>query len=123
MGSLNFILDTNIIICLQKGLLTEPLPHGAFAISIISEIELRGFAGLNSQQQDWLARFLATITIVDIDSVIKEETIRLRQTTRLKLPDALIVATAMTRKAVLLTNDEQLFSVPGLTCRKLEMNL
>lgn len=121
MGTLNFILDTNIIICLQKGLLTEPLPHGVFAISVISEIELRGFAGLNGQQQDWLARFLATITIVDIDSGIKEETIRLRQTTRLKLPDALIVATAMTRKAILLTNDEQLFGVPSLTCRKLAM--
>jgi hypothetical protein len=123
MGALNFILDTNIIICLQKGLLTEPLPSGTFAISVISEIELRGFAGLTGPQQDWLARFLAAITIVDIDSIIKEETIRLRQTTRLKLPDALIVATAMTRNAVLLINDEQLFGVSGLTCRKLEMNL
>ena len=123
MGTLNFILDTNIVICLQKGLLAEPLPRGTFAISVISEIELRGFAGLTSPQQDWLARFLATITIVDIDSIIKEETIRLRQTTRLKLPDALIVATAMTRNAVLLTNDEQLFGVPGLTCRKLAMKL
>lgn len=123
MGSLNFILDTNIIICLQKGLLTEPLPPSIFAISVISEIELRGFAGLNSQQQNWLARFLATITIVDLDSILKEQTIRLRQTTRLKLPDALIVATAITRKAVLLTNDEQLFSVPGLICRRLKINI
>ena len=123
MGSLNFILDTNIIICLQKGLLTEPLPRGLFAISVISEIELCGFAGLNSQQQDQLARFLATITIVDLDSILKEETIRLRQTTRLKLTDALVVATAISRKAVLLTNDEQLFSVPGLICRRLKMNV
>jgi predicted nucleic acid-binding protein len=55
--------------------------------------------------------------------LLKDETIRLRQTTRLKLPDALIVATAISRKAVLLTNDEQLISVPGLICRRLKMNV
>jgi predicted nucleic acid-binding protein len=123
MGALNFILDTNIVICLQKGLLVEPLPRGTFAISVISEIELRGFSGLTTPQEDWLARFLATIAIVDIDSIVKEETIRLRRTTRLKLPDALIAATAMTCNAVLLTNDEQLFGAPGLACRKLALKL
>lgn len=121
MGPLNFILDTNIVIYLQKGLLAEPLPHGSAAISIITEIELRGFPGLLAEQAIWLGRFLASIHSVGITSDIKEATIRLRRDHRLKIPDAMIAATAMTHGAVLLTNDEMLHEVPELTSRPLAL--
>ena len=118
---MNFILDTNVVIYLQKGLLAEPLPHGSAAISIITEIELRGFPGLLVEQTLWLGRFLASIHSLGITSDIKESTIRLRRAHRLKIPDAIIAATTLTHGAVLLTNDEQLHAVPGLTSRPLAL--
>ena len=67
MGPLNFILDTNAVIYLQKGLLDEVLPHGNTAISVITEIELRGFSGLLPDQETWLVRFLSSIQIIGLD--------------------------------------------------------
>ncbi len=61
MEPLNFILDTNAVIYLQKGLLDEKLPYGCIAISMISEIELRGFPGLVTDQETGLLRFLDNI--------------------------------------------------------------
>lgn len=46
---------------------------------------------------------------------VADETIELRRTTRLKLPDAIIVATAIAHKLLLVTCDEQLIkSIPKL---------
>lgn len=122
MGSvirvLNFLLDTNAVINLHKGLLKEPLPQGSMAISFITEIELRSFSGLLSEQEAWLVRFLADIPSIGLSHDIKETAIRLRRHYRLKIPDAIISASASTLGAVLLTNDEQLHELPGLTCRR-----
>lgn len=120
---MNFILDTNAVIYLQKGLLDQPLPPGNMAISVISEIELRGFPGLTTDQETWLLRFLNNIQIIDLDSDIKNEAIRLRRHHRIKLPDAIIAATAIMQSAILLTNDEYLHGVSGLNCRKLTLKL
>ncbi len=118
---MNFILDTNAVIYLQKGLLDQPLPPGNMAISVISEIELRGFPGLTADQETWLLRFLNNIQIIDLRSDIKNEAIRLRRHYRIKIPDAIIAATAIMQSAILLTNDEHLHGVSGLSCRKLAL--
>lgn len=34
-------LDTNVVIYLQKGVLLEPLPVSPYAMSVITEMELR----------------------------------------------------------------------------------
>ncbi len=121
MGSLNFLLDTNVVIHLHKGLLKDPLPPGRVAISFVTDIELRSFPGLLTDQEVWLARFLASIQCVGLSSDIKEMAIRFRRHYRLKIPDALIVATASVCEATLLTNDDQLHGVSELTCRRLAL--
>lgn len=118
---MNFILDTNAVIYLQKGLLDQPLPPGNMAISVISEIELRGFPGLTADQETWLLRFFNNIQIIDLRSDIKNEAIRLRRHYRIKIPDAIIAATAIMQSAILLTNDEFLHGVSGLSCQKLAL--
>ena len=50
------VLDTNAVIYLQKGLLTENLPTGEYFISVISEMELLSFGGLDAAQQVWPGR-------------------------------------------------------------------
>jgi len=57
------ILDTNVVIYLQKGLLATNLPRGEYCISIITEMELLSFAGLDESQRAWLHRFIAELEV------------------------------------------------------------
>ncbi|MDO9142659.1 MAG: hypothetical protein Q7U38_20245 [Methylobacter sp.] len=43
--------------------------------------------------------------------------------TLLKLPDAIVCATALLEQAVLLTNDKKLHEINGLQCRALELRI
>jgi len=45
----------------------------------------------------------------------------LRRRHALKLPDAIIAATALSLHAQLLTNDTKLLRIPGLACERLEL--
>ena len=114
MGSLK-LLDTNVLIYHLNGQLDHTLGKGSFAISILSEIEVLGFKGLSTSDLDHLRNLIADLTVVPIDDAIKEKTIELRSTTNLRLPDAIIVATALVIGADLMTNDQSLLKFPGLT--------
>ncbi|MBF0428669.1 MAG: type II toxin-antitoxin system VapC family toxin [Magnetococcales bacterium] len=118
---LSYILDTNAVIYLQKGVLDKALPRGNMAISVITEIELRGFPGLLTEQKRWLTDFLFNMRIIGLNDDIKETAIQLRCNHRLKIPDAIIAATALTFEATLLTNDCQLHGIAELTCHRLEL--
>jgi predicted nucleic acid-binding protein len=119
---MNYVLDTNIIIYLLKGRLLAELPRdGCYFISVISELEVLAYPDITPAEEASAKLFLQQVTSVDLSAEIKEATIALRRQHRLKLPDAIIVATVKTLKAVLLTNDEKLNKVPGLTCQPMEI--
>ncbi|MCB9076010.1 MAG: type II toxin-antitoxin system VapC family toxin [Anaerolineaceae bacterium] len=121
MESERFLIDTNIFILLFNDRLTESFPDGEIGYSIITEMELRSFPALTSAEEILIRDQLATFMGYGIDDAVKEEAIHLRRTIRLKLPDAIIAATAIVYDAVLVTNDKQLHTVPGLNCRELAM--
>jgi predicted nucleic acid-binding protein len=52
---------------------------------------------------------------------VREAAIRLRRERRLKVPDALIAASALALDAILLTNDQQLLSLPGVRVQALQL--
>ena len=52
---------------------------------------------------------------------MRETAIRLRRERRLKLPDAVVAASALVLDAVLLTNDRHLLTLPGLRSQSLEL--
>ena len=79
------------------------------------------FSRLSEREAALIRRYLSMIIIYGIDPTIKETTIQLRRDHRLKLPDAIIAATAIAHDAVLLTNDEQLHGVTGLDCQKVAL--
>jgi predicted nucleic acid-binding protein len=115
------IFDTNVVIYLQKGLLARPLPRGEYFISVISELELRSFHGLDAANQEWLDAFLSDIAIVELDGQIKENAVRLRRDHRLRLPDAIIAASALACHAILLTNDQRLLAIPDVQSQAVEL--
>ena len=114
---LNYVLDTNVVIYAQKGSLVAPLPHGRYFVSIITEIELLSFPDLTSEQERMLLDVLGDLSVVGIDPEVKRRTIELRRRYRLRIPDAIIAATALTVDADLLTNDAALAEVADLRCR------
>lgn len=115
------VFDTNAVIYLQKGWLLQPLPPGAYFISAITELELLSFHALDAGQKAWLDLFLSDITIIELDAQVKEHTVRLRRAHRLRLPDAIIAASAQVFDATLLTNDQRLLTLPDVRSQPLEL--
>ena len=52
--------------------------------------------------------------IENISEEVKKNTIEIRKSTNLKLPDCIIAATSITLHIPLITSEKQLSSVPGL---------
>ena len=119
MNSERFVIDTNIFILRFNDRLAELLPRGEIICSIITEIELLSFSKLTSAEETLIRDTLAKLAIYGIDQDIKEEAIRLRRESGLKLPDAIIAATAICHQAILVTNDAQLQNVPDLQSQSL----
>ncbi len=116
-----YFLDTNAIIYLVNGRLASPLPEGKYSISIITEIELLSFAGLSDKEEQRIRELLLALDRVPLSDTVRDQTILLRRENRLKLPDAIIAASALTQQAVLLTNDQSFASIDGLDCKALQL--
>jgi predicted RNase H-like HicB family nuclease len=70
---------------------------------------------LDPSAQTAITDFLSQIAIIGLDDEVKDLAIRLRRQYQLKLPDAIVAATALSLGASLLTNDSRLHRVPGLS--------
>jgi len=119
----HFVLDTNAVIAFaaadgtNASALHNELKTADLFISVVSEIELFSKPGMLADEEKNLRDFLLErIIIIDLTDDVKKETIALRRSTKLKLPDCIIAATASVLNAVLLTDDKKLLnmSLPGL---------
>lgn len=113
------VLDTNIALYHLGGRLMAPLPSGLYHVSIITEMELLSYPNLSQSEEQQIQSFLSQLLIVDIDTPIKNMAIALRKQHRLKLPDAIVSATAQSLNAVLLTNDTKLSGITTLQTQSL----
>jgi len=116
-----FVLDTNAVLYLLGGRLAQPLPDGTYGLSVISELELLAYPDLTQSEEAHIKAFLQDITIVELNSTVKSHAIDLRKRYRLKLPDALIVATALAFNATLLTNDQRLLTLAATPVQRLAL--
>ena len=102
------IFDTNILVYISKNILKiEKLidPQIKPGISIISYIEALGFPFAIPGDQFYMQRICASCTTIQLSDLIVHETINLRRSNRIKLPDAIIYATALVQGLPLLTNN------------------
>lgn len=107
------VLDTNILILFSKGdqLVCETFAASSesFLISRISYIEFLADKHLTLQERNQAKQFLLeSFTIVDIDQELSDAVIALRSQTTLKIPDAIIVATALKYDDQLYTFDQHI---------------
>ena len=68
-----------------------------------------------------LSDFFREILVLPLDEDVKKKTIALKRKYKLKIPDAIICATAISNDATLLTNDRQLFNIEELTVRSVAL--
>jgi len=110
-------IDTNIIIYLSKKTIKydDIFKHNEkYAISIVSYMEILGYNFQNKQEEIFIKKLLSYFKIVYIDIDIANEVIKLRKKYKIKLPDAIIVATSSLNNARLITNDIQLSKIKEL---------
>ena len=85
-------------------------------VSLIARMEVLAYPGMTPQEELARRRFLAGVIVVPITGGIEETAITIRKSTKIKLPDCIIAATAIILDAILLTSDAMLLklSMPGL---------
>ena len=105
------VLDTNVVLYHLGGRLQNPLVKRKYIISIITEIELLSYSRIQADEINTIQNFISQITVVELRNSIKTETILLRRNYNLKVPDAIIAATALRLNATLMTNDQKLLNV------------
>ena len=115
------ILDSNAIIYLSKGLvhIDDLLKENEeYAISVITYMEVLGYAFKSEKEEKFIKDFLSLLHIKYLNSDIVQKVIALRKKQKIKLPDAIISATAISEDAYLLTNDSRLKTVENLKVKE-----
>jgi predicted nucleic acid-binding protein len=115
------LLDTNVALYLLGGRLAEPLPPGDYGISAITEMELLSYPSLTVKEEDHVRHFITHLMLCELTPTVRLRAVALRRAERLKLPDAIIGATALELGVELGTNDVRLARVSGLRCRSVRL--
>jgi predicted nucleic acid-binding protein len=106
-----YVLDTNTVIYHLRGLrpwagfIKELRPSNIF-VSVITRMELLAWDDLTAAGERQIRSLLDSLNITSLSDAIETEAISLRRKARLKLPDAIVAATAVVFEATLVTNDK-----------------
>ncbi len=116
MNGNRVLIDTNALIYFFNGhpKAIEALDGNILYLSVITEIELLSYNGLNEESINGIKKFLKECSVVDVVPKIKEFTIDLKKAKKIKLPDAIIAATAQFLKIEFITFDKGFVNVPNL---------
>ncbi len=84
-------------------------------MSIITKIETLGFNFQSIEEQNTINSFVNGSSVLDINDAIVNQTITLRKLKKIKLPDAIIAATALVYDLILITRNAKDFTaIDGL---------
>jgi predicted nucleic acid-binding protein len=111
------LFDTNILIDYLSGVEAAKAEFNRFdnqAISLITWMEV--MVGTTPETRTDTKRFLATFDMLTIDATVAERAVSLRQTKHIKVPDAIIWATAQVNDRLLVTRNSKDFvaNEPGV---------
>ena len=123
---MRYLLDTNTIIyylqhhfsegaaMFVEELLTTSKPH----LSVITEIELLCWKTATPNDIQILKNFISDATVIELERSIKYKTVDIRKAHRIKLPDAIIAATAFVYDLTLITRNVSDFNdIAGLSLK------
>jgi len=97
MSGDKLFLDTNIIVYFLSGdeTLADLIDEKTVYISFVTQLELLSYSELTKSEENRIEEFLSKCVIIDINSEIKRHVISLRKFYKLKLPDSIIIASAL----------------------------
>jgi predicted nucleic acid-binding protein len=104
------LFDTNILIDYLNGIADAGKEIGRYrekAISLITWMEV--MAGATAQDEPVIKAFLSQFELLPIDSTVATEAVAIRRTRQIKLPDAIILATARSGDRLLITRNTKNF--------------
>jgi len=111
MEQAEYLIDTNAVIDYLGKKFTvqgmdfmnnviDALPN----VSVITKIEVLGFKTSDSYSQ-LLESFMNDVTVLDLTAAVVNESIKIRKKYKIKLPDAIIAATAIVYELILVTHN------------------
>ena len=116
MNGTKIIFDTCAAILLLDGkyelsslgiVMNDSFPY----ISIITRMELMAKRNMRQDEEQAIRNFIDDVTVSPLSDEIESKTVEIRRTTKIKLPDCIIAATAIVLEAVLLTSDPHLLNL------------
>lgn len=110
MARRNVLFDTNILIDYLSGIpqaRAELERYSNRAISVITWMEV--MAGATPEDEQQIRAFLLTFTSLPLTSGIAEQAVAVRREGKIKLPDAIIQATAQVEDRLLITRNTRDF--------------
>lgn len=112
-----YLLDTNILIYYLADAIppdrideVEAMLRSSFHISIIAKIEFLGWKKHTPEGYAKAEEFIRSAEVFPLIDTIADSAIHLRRTYGIKLPDAVIAATAIVHDCVLVTRNESDFT-------------
>ena len=123
MNGSSLVIDTNIALYLFNGdrTVASLLDGRNVYISFITEIELLGFPGITNEQKAISKEFIEDSVVIDLNDAIKRMTIDLRVKYNLKIPDAIIAASALYLNLPLISADKVFEKISELQFIKYEL--
>lgn len=119
-----YLMDTNVGIDLLGGLLSSKvikwldnqILESNISISVINEIELLGFNTTLDEAQD-LQDLINNVIVIELSRDVVNQTIQLKKIKKMKLPDAIIAATALVHNLTIVSRNKSDFkNINGLKC-------
>ena len=104
-----------------RPLTIKPFVESHWLYSFITQIELLGKIGLHRNDERVIREMLSTCELVQHNDAITETAIRFRKKYKIKLPDAVIAATANYSGIPLLTADKEFAKLKDLDLVLLEL--
>lgn len=117
-----YLLDTNICVYFLNQLLppkafqlvASAIDRGEAVLSVVTQMELLGFAFPSAAEEAITSQFVADLPILPLTDAIVAQTISIRRARKRKLPDAIIAATAVIHKLPLISKDTDFQNIAEL---------
>src|SRR6266516_772690 len=120
---IRLLLDTNSIIALlneNAEVIKAVDTADNIFISVINELEFKSFSNLSLNDMKLFDAFISGVNVLDLQTsniIFINKTIEIRNLYKLKLPDAIIAASAIVNNAELVTEDKGFKKVDELQLR------
>ena len=116
MSGINALFDTNIVLYHMTGFTDVKKYFREFIpiVSFVTELEVLSGKGLHPDDLQFAKQYLAEFDVFDYTPALKDTIISIRDQRKLKLPDAIIAATAIYLNIPFISSDKGFNNIAGL---------